>query len=189
MRILLKLFSSFNDTFNGDAVHSQQSLIRSGLAELILDADSPDNALAFFGYDFADSASEAVQDVMIFNGDDLADLLDAVFDTVDIQRLNGMHINDTCLNALLGQLFGGVDGQAYSIAVGDDGDILTFSYKVSLADLERSGLIIDYRDRVSGKAKVNGAGMITVMLGMVRRTPISSTHWWEAPSFAGVRPP
>ena len=31
--------------------------------------------------------------------------------------------------------------------------------------------------------------MTTVMFGIVRRMPMSSMAWWEAPSFAGVTPP
>ena len=112
MRILLKLFSSFNDTFNSDSIHSQQSLIRSGLAELILDTDSLDFALAGLCDYFADSASKAVEDVVVFDSDDLADLVDAILHAVNIERLNSVHIDDARVDALLSQFLGSGDRKA-----------------------------------------------------------------------------
>ena len=52
MHDLLKLLCRGNDVLDSDAVHSQKSLIRSGLAELILNTDPSHDALAFFSNDF-----------------------------------------------------------------------------------------------------------------------------------------
>ena len=83
---LLQLFCSCHDILDSDAVHGEESLVRSRLSELILDTDPLNNAFAFFGCDFADSAAEAVDNVMVFDRDDLADLVDAVLDGDDVEE-------------------------------------------------------------------------------------------------------
>ena len=155
IRLLLKSLSSCYDVLHGDAVHGKESLVRSGLAELILDANSLYFALAGLCYYFADSASKAVENVVVLDGDDLADLLDAVIDAVNIERLYSVHIDNARVDALLSQLLGCCDSKAYCVTVSDDGDILAVLYHVRLADLERRSVIIDHRDGVSCKAKIN----------------------------------
>ena len=93
----------------------------------------------------------------ILDSDDLADLVDAILYAVNIERLNSVHIDDARVDALLSQFLGSGDRKADSVAVSDDRDILAVPDHMSLADLERRGIIIDHRDSVSCKAQINGS--------------------------------
>ena len=93
----------------------------------------------------------------ILDSDDLADLVDAILYAVNIERLNSVHIDDARVDALLSQFLGSGDRKADSVAVSDDRDIFAVPNQMSLADLKRRGIIIDYRDSVSCKAQINGS--------------------------------
>ena len=83
---LLKSLCCSYDVLYCDAVLGEQSLIRSRLTELILDTDSLDDTLAHLSSNFAYCASETVDDVVVFYCDDLADLLYACLDGINIKR-------------------------------------------------------------------------------------------------------
>ena len=76
------------------AVHGEQALIGRGLAKLVLNADSLDDALAHLGGDLAHGGAETVEDVVVLDRDDLADLVDRGGHSLHVERLDGVHVDD-----------------------------------------------------------------------------------------------
>ena len=80
IRIAFRPFSSAvnkalgdrDDVFDRHTIHGEQALIGRRLTELVLNADSLDNALAHFRGNLAHGGAETIENVMILDGDDLA---------------------------------------------------------------------------------------------------------------------
>ena len=146
-----------HDVLDRDAVDGEQPLIRGGLAELILNADALDLALTELGGNLADGGAEAVHDIVILDGDDLSDLIDAGCHACRIQRLDGVHVNRARLDALGRENLGRLDGETHGVAVGEDGHVLALAEGVRLADDKFGVLIIDDGHLIARKAQVHGA--------------------------------
>lgn len=72
----------------------------------------------------------------------MAGLLDALDDGLDVEGLDGAQVDDFGLDAVLAlQLLGGDERLADAAGQGDDGEVLSGTLDLGLAELETEGLV------------------------------------------------
>ena len=97
---------------------------------------------------------------MLLNGDNLAGLLCCLADQLLIQRLDGVDVDDPCINAPFFQQLAGLDRLGHHQAGGHNGDVLAVAQDNALAQLEVVGLgIVKDRNRHSAKAQIDRANI------------------------------
>ena len=92
---------------------------------------------------------------MVLDSNDFADVIDAGLYAVHIQRLDGVHVNDSGGNAFLCQFFCRPDCQNDGIAVGNQRHVGAVLNLDGFADFELLILIVDYRNRIPGEPQIH----------------------------------
>ena len=83
---------------------------------------------------------------MLFAGDHGAAFLGGLQHDFLVQRLDGAQVDDTGLDALVFQLFGGDEGLVHFQAGGNDSHIVALGELFALADFElEGGFVMEYR--------------------------------------------
>ena len=90
-----------------------------------------------------DGAVEAADGVVVLHGDHRAGLLGILQHQLLIEGLDGEHVDDGGVDALLLEQVGGLDGAAHHEAGGDDGHVRALAEHHALADLELLAVGVD----------------------------------------------
>ena len=106
------------------------------MTELIVDTDALDGSGQLLAQQGGNSLAQTTDDGVLLSGDDLAALLCCSQNQLIVQRLDGSHIDDHCMDAVLGQLFRSDQCLVDHQAVGNDGNIGAVSQNFTLADLK-----------------------------------------------------
>ena len=94
---------------------------------------------------------------MIFNGDYLADIVNAGIDSFVIQRFERVHVENSCAYALALKLARGIQCKAHRIADRDYRNVLTVAQTDSLADCKLLILVIYDGNGVAREAQIHRA--------------------------------
>ena len=154
--ILQDLLDALGNLGSGEAVLLENVLSLAGLAELILDADLLELAADLAHEDVGHGVAQAADDTVLFDGDHAAALLGIVQDTLSVNGLDGVDVDDGHALALglqkLGSLQSGADHQASSKYC----HIRAVPHDVGLADLEGIILLKD-RGSQTGQTQIHRA--------------------------------
>ena len=123
---------------------------------MILDSHALHNTLAQLCGHLAYGGAQAVQDVVILNGNYFSNLVDCGGNGLHIQRLDGVHIQYASGNAVLCQSLGSLDCQPNRVSVGNESNIPAILNLMSLANGKLYVLAVDLRNSVPGKAQEHG---------------------------------
>ena len=106
------------------------------MTELIVDTDALDGSGQLLAQQGGNSLAQTTDDGVLLSGDDLAALLSSFQNQLIVQRLDGSHVDDHCMDAVLGQLFRSNQCLVNHQAVGNDGDIGAVLQDFTLTDFE-----------------------------------------------------
>ena len=98
---------------------------------------------------------------MVFDYYNLADIFDAIFDGVHVERFNRVHVDDFSQNAFFGEFSGGVESVAKHVAISDNRNVLAFAGDMCFADNKLCVLVVNNRNSVASEADKSG----TVIFG------------------------
>ena len=87
------------------------------------------------------SARQAATRIRLVHHDEAPGLLDALVDRLLVERRGRSGVDDLALDAVRGELGGGLLGHADHAADGDDGDVAALTHDVRLAERDRVQLL------------------------------------------------
>ena len=121
-----------------DFVHSHKVFVQTDGAEFVLQAEAFEGARnAAFAENFRNRAAEAADDAVVFNGDDTAGFFCCLQDSVLVDRLDGVHVENSCRDVVVCfQNFCSLNSLIYAGTASDQSDVVAFDHFDCFAHFE-----------------------------------------------------